>query len=120
MPQPGYSRELFSGSCREFCCCGCNQSRLFLEHLCNAGSSFFRFFPLLRLQTCPHGGNRLRGVTGVLAGSVELVLVPEAPRKTFRRSQLALALNEYFVDLVDRRGRQRGATIRAQTVERFL
>src|SRR5215469_7042047 len=101
MHKAGSTRGLLPGGGRKSCGCGCDQGGLILEHFRNAGSGFFCFFPLLLFQTFPHRGNGFSGVTSVLARSVELVLVPEAPRKAVRRCQLALALNEHFVDLAD-------------------
>src|SRR6516225_2239075 len=112
----GLPRELLPGGAKPHGGGG-DQGGLIFKHLRDPGSSLFRFFPLLLLQTFAHRRNGFSGITGVLARSVELVLIPEAPGKTFGRSQLALALNEHSVDLPDGSGRQRGAVIRAEAID---
>src|SRR5208282_1306782 len=113
------AQGLFHG-CRQLRGGQGNQRRFVLQHLGNASGGLLRIIPFFLLQVLADRRNGLRGVTRIGSRGVELVLIPEAPRKALGRGQLALALNQQLVYFLQRSACQRGAAVRTRTIECLL
>ena len=68
-----------------------------MQDLGYAGGGLFGFGPLFLFEVFADGGNGFGGVTGVGAGGVEFVLVPEAAGQAFGSGEFALTLDEQRV-----------------------
>src|SRR5262245_8064483 len=78
---------------------GCVDQRfLALERARDARDFGFRLSVVLLLDRLAHTGHRLDGVAGVVAGRVEQMAIPGAPRQTGGIGELTLALNQPQVD----------------------
>src|SRR3989442_4639528 len=105
---------------RQFLSGGGNERSLILQHMRNDNNRVVGPLPLLLLDGLADRRHRFRGVPGVEAGSVKLVLEPRAIGQAFGSREFALTFNQHLVHLDERSGSQRRAAIGARLLESFV
>ena len=74
-----------------------NRGRDIFQHLANDGNLGLRFLPFLLIHVFTHRRDRLGPVTGVGAGSINLMLEPWALRQAFFGEKRPLNLNQLCI-----------------------